>query len=366
MRELLKRILDIKSIKTNKKLLMILSDDWGSVRIRSKQDQDKLVKKGLILDNRFDKYDALETNQDLELLFEVLTKYKDQHCNHPVITAVSNVANPDFTSIQDSGFKNYFHETIDKTYQRYPYSCRVLSLVKEGIQNKIFIPQSHGREHLQINWWMRELSNEESSARFFFEHDFFFLGPKYLKYPKRNRGIGSAFDVWDKNDLDTQQEVLRSGLEIFQNLYEFPSSIFTPSAMFYHPQIEKTAFDCSVKWLDVGRFFKIPKVGGGESFQVNYLGRVKNSGLKVLVRNGMFEPNISESDNGVNRALHDIEMAFKAKQPAIISNHRAAFMGRVHTKNREKGLKALDELISKVLQKWTDVEFVDINYFLNI
>ena len=358
MKFLIKKALDSFALKSSKKLLIVLSDDWGSVRIRSKPDQETLIKKSLKLDNRFDRFDSLETNQDLELLFEILTKYKDGNGNHPVITAVSNVANPDFACIKESGFKEYFYETIDQTYQRYPDSDRVLSLVKEGIQNKIFIPQSHGREHVQVNWWMRELGVENSPARVFFEHEFFFLGSKYLNFPKRNRGIGAAFDVWDQNDLETHKEVLKSGLEIFQKLYGYSSSVFTPPAMFYSPQLEKTAFDIGVKWLDVGRFFKVPKIGGGESWQINYLGRQKKSRLKVLVRNGMFEPNILETDNGVSRALYDIELAFKAKQPAILSNHRAAFVGRINPKNREKGLKALDDLISKVLKKWPNVEFL--------
>lgn len=361
MRELIKRILDIPSIKTNKNQIIILSDDWGSVRIRSKKDQEALVKKGLKIDNRFDKYDTLETNEDLELLFEVLTKYKDQHGNHPVITAVSNVANPDFTQIQGAGFKEYFFETIDQTYQRYPDSDRVLSLVKEGIHNKIFIPQSHGREHVQVNWWMRELGVQNSPARNFFEYEFFFLGPKYLNFSKRNRGIAAAFDVWDKHDLEAQLNVLKSGLEIFQKLYGFSSSVFTPPAMYYNPRLEKTVFDSGVNWLDVGRFFKVPKVGGGESWQINYLGRQKKSGLKVLVRNAVFEPNMLETDNGVSRALYDIESAFKAKQPAILSNHRAAFVGRIDSKNRDKGLKAFDDLLMKILNKWPYVEFVGAN-----
>lgn len=366
MKELMKRFLDVGCIKTNQKLLVILSDDWGSVRIQSKQDQETLVKKGLTIDNRFDQYDALETNEDMELLFEVLTKYKDHRGNHPVITAVSNVANPDFARIQESGYKKYFFETIDKTYQRYPDSDRVLNLVKEGIDNKIFIPQSHGREHLQVNWWMDELQDENSFARKFFDSEYFFLKPSLMNNPKRGRGIGAAFDVWEQEDLDLHKDIIQTGLDDFERLFGYRSSVFTPPAMFYNPSIEADMVNQGIEWLDVGRFFKTPRVGGAEKIQLNYLGRKKKSGLKVLVRNGMFEPNISDTNNGVNRALFDIELAFKAKQPAILSNHRAAFVGRIDPKNRERGLKALDDLVSKVLKKWPDVGFVSAQYLKNL
>ena len=51
-------------------------------------------------------------------------------------------------------------------------------------------------------------------------------------------------------------------------------------------------------------------------------------------------------------------MAFDSKKPAIISNHRAAFVGGIDVANREKGLKALDRLFSEILKRWPDAEFV--------
>jgi hypothetical protein len=335
-----------------------MSDDWGSVRIKSLQDQQELLKKGLEINNRFDLYDTLETNKDLEELFEVLLKHKDSKGNHPVITAVTNVGNPDFEKIKDNDFNEYFYETIDKTYKRYPESDRVLSLTKQGIDHKIFIPQSHGREHVQINWWMSELKNNQSFSNKVFNNEFFFTPKHLMNSNYRNRDIAAAFDTWEQKDIDLHKIVIETGLNDFENLFGYRSKLFTPPAMYYNASIEKDLVSHGIEWLDVGRFFKTPQIGGGESWQLNYLGRKKKSGIKVLVRNGMFEPNISDTDNGVDSAMYDIEQAFKTKQPAILSNHRAAFVGRIDEKNRAKGLKALDELITKVLKKWPDVEFI--------
>ena len=224
--------------QTDKKQILLLSDDWGSVRIKSTQDQEALVKKGLIINNRFDQYDSLETNEDLELLFEVLTKYKDHNGNHPCITAVTNVANPDFKKIKESDFQEYHYETIASTYLRYPDSDRVLNLTHEGIHNKIFIPQSHGREHVQVNWWMEELQNKDSFASKFFDHEFFFLYNSLLKNNYRGRDIVAAFDVITQDDLDSQIIIAKDSLIIFDNLFGFKSKIFTPPALFYNTQIE--------------------------------------------------------------------------------------------------------------------------------
>lgn len=95
--------------------------------------QNQLVSKEIKLNNRFDKFDTLETNGDMESLYEVLLKHKDHKGNHPIITAVSNVTNPDFKKIKEDNFQNYYFESIDKIYQRYPESNKVLELVKQGI-----------------------------------------------------------------------------------------------------------------------------------------------------------------------------------------------------------------------------------------
>jgi hypothetical protein len=347
--------------QTDKKQILLLSDDWGSVRIKSKEDQADLIKKGYKVASRFDQFDSLETNEDLELLFEVLTKYKDHNGNHPCITAVTNVANPDFKKIKESDFQEYHYETIASTYLRYPDSDRVLNLTHEGIHNKIFIPQSHGREHVQVNWWMEELQNKDSFASKFFDHEFFFLYNSLLKNNYRGRDIVAAFDVLTQDDLDSQIIIAKDSLIIFDNLFGFKSKIFTPPALFYNPQIEEIIKREGIDWIDVGRLFKVPQTDGTEKWQFNYLGRKKKSGLKVLVRNAMFESNISQSESAVDRCLYDIEQAFKLRQPAIISNHRACFTGRIDDNNRRKGLFELDLLFSRIVKKWPDVEFISIN-----
>jgi len=361
MKNIIKKITAKIGYQTDKKQILLLSDDWGSVRIKSTQDQEALVKKGLIINNRFDQYDSLETNEDLELLFEVLTKYKDHNGNHPCITAVTNVANPDFKKIKESDFQEYHYETIASTYLRYPDSDRVLNLTHEGIQNKIFIPQSHGREHVQVNWWMEELQNKDSFASKFFENEFFFMNQKYLCSPKRNRDLAAAFDLINLGDLNSHKNIVVSALDIFYDLYKYKSKIFTPPALFYNPQIEEIIKREGIDWIDVGRLFKVPQTDGTEKWQFNYLGRKKKSGLKVLVRNAMFESNISQSESAVDRCLYDIEQAFKLRQPAIISNHRACFTGRIDDNNRRKGLFELDLLFSRIVKKWPDVEFISIN-----
>ena len=64
--------------KTDRKLILFTSDDWGGVRVRSKEARQNLIRAGIDMDsNRFDRYDTLESNKDLEHLFDVLLSHRD-------------------------------------------------------------------------------------------------------------------------------------------------------------------------------------------------------------------------------------------------------------------------------------------------
>ncbi|SHE64215.1 hypothetical protein SAMN05444278_103256 [Psychroflexus salarius] len=357
MKKLLKTISAKLGYQTEKKLILLMSDDWGSLRLKSKQSRERLKDLDVLGNNRFDQYDALETNQDLEELFNVLIKYKDYKGNHPIITAVTNLGNPDFKRIQASDFKNYEFETIAETYDRYQDSNRVLELIKQGQNKNIFVPELHGREHLKWNWWLEDLQNKNSNTRKAFEEEFFFLPP--AKIQSNYRAYGAAFDVMNTKDETLNLETLKSSVTIFQELFSKTPNSFTPPAISFSNHLERRVSGEGIKYLDVPRFFKMPKPNGKTTLRFFILGKQKY-GLRHLVRNTVFETNMSETNNGVEDCLKGIEEAFQLKQPAIISNHRASFVGRIDPKNREKGLRALDELLKQILKKWPEVEFISV------
>jgi hypothetical protein len=61
---------------------------------------------------------------------------------------------------------------------------------------------------------------------------------------------------------------------------------------------------------------------------------------------------------GVEDCLKSIHYAFKWNKPAVISSHRTNYIGVHDPKNREKGLRELDELLFKILKQWPDVKFI--------
>ena len=50
--------------------------------------------------------------------------------------------------------------------------------------------------------------------------------------------------------------------------------------------------------------------------------------------------------------------AFACGTPAIITSHRVNFIGSLDLKNRTENLQKFSELLSEILKRWPDVEFM--------
>jgi hypothetical protein len=94
-------LINYKGWKTNKKIVVFESDDWGSVRMPSVETYKTLKQNGIQVDKSpYCKFDSLASEYDLDYLFSTLLKYKDNKGNSPIITANTVIANPDFEKIK--------------------------------------------------------------------------------------------------------------------------------------------------------------------------------------------------------------------------------------------------------------------------
>lgn len=363
MKHILNILFNTLGWKTKRKLVVILSDDWGSIRVASKDIRNQLIASGINMDtNRFNQFDTLESNLDVENLFEILLRYKDTNGNHPVITALTNVANPNFEKIKESNFKEYFYEPFTQTLQRYPDRDKVYDYYKSGIESKIFMPEFHGREHLNVNRWMKALKNNSKNTVIGFDNTFFMLDPVDLEVAYK-KSFGPAFDTDGIEDLEEHKKIVEDGLDIFEGLFGYQSTLFTAPSQIYDKTIEKTLYGKGIKLLDVPRLER--KVNGNilTKTKINYIGKQNKFGQVYITRNAAFEPNLNVSYASVEGCLNCVALAFQNNKPAIISNHRTVFTGGLDSKNREYGLKEFDRLLSQILLKWPDAEFISARDF---
>ncbi len=343
---------------TSRKIIVIESDDWGSIRMPSGEIYKDLLGKGLSVDKcAFSRYDSLERSDDLSALFDVLVSVKDKNGNPAVITADSVVANPDFERIEKCDFQNYYYEIVIDTFKKYNGCEKSYDLYLDGIKNKVWHPQFHGREHLNVLRWMKALQANDEITRLAFEQKHFGLSNKVS--PKLKVRYMDAFANIGLESLQKESIIIKEGTEIFEKLYGYRSKSFIAPCYTWCNELEPVLKECGIEYIQGLALQQIPVSDNPLKCKskFHYTGEKNNIGQRYLVRNAFFEPYKGESIDHVGECLKRIEIAFKCHKPAIISSHRINFIGAIDSKNRDNNLKLFKELLLRIIQKWPEVEF---------
>ena len=354
--KIIKNISNIPGWRTNRKLIIIESDDWGSIRMPSNDTRDKLVSQGIVMGHnerqRYTNYDTLASKEDFDMLFDTLRQFKDINGSHPKITAVSVVANPDFEKIKVNNFREYFYEPFTKTLERYGLDD-AFKMWQLGVKENLFVPQFHGREHLNVAVWLRDLQSGNKKTMLAFEQ-------QCWGYANKNPlGIDyqAGFALEFKKDVISQKQIVKDGLNLFENLHGYKADFFVPPNGPFNNQLEGIAAKGGIKYMSASKIQKEPQGQGKLKTKFHWLGQSNRHGQKYITRNCFFEPSDSSKD-WVDSCLSDIELAFKYKKPAVISSHRVNFTGGLDKRNREFGNQQLANLLKNITQKWPEVEFM--------
>lgn len=360
LNRIMRNVVNIPGWSTKRHIVVIESDDWGSTRVRSNEDTLSLEKVGFDFSKTsFYQYDALESNNDVSDLLEVLSKYKDYKGNYPVFTLACNVANPDYERIKANDYREYYWESFVKTLDRYPNHNQVYELEKEGIRLGMFRPVFHGREHLNVLQWMNYLQSGNKSVLLAAEHGLFSVitdinGNKLAELP-------AAFDINSLEDLGYLRSTIEEGLAEFQRLWNMNARYFIIPNGPFNKSLEKDFMEHGVDII-VGPRKQKEVLGDGLTKTHYQTFGMKNSlGQIYLTRNASLEPGIIEGNLNVNcleNALLSVERSFRWFKPAIISSHRINYLGYLNPKNKDLGLSVLDMFLKKILKRWPDVEFM--------
>ena len=357
---LMRNVINIPGWSTRRKIVVFESDDWGSIRMPSKENRNKLINAGFDFSNQpFNLYDALESNDDLTALFKVLKKHKDDSGRHPVFTAVSIVANPDFEKIKAGNFQQYHYEPFTETLKRYPNSDKVLDLYKQGISERLFVPIFHGREHLNAQRWMRTLQSGNKAVLKTFEQ-----GVTAVHIGPNKEFLGdfqAAFDLDEPEDVNYMKDVLAEGLDLFENLWGYKSPYFVATNGPFNNSLEQVLAEKGIKYILGERLQNEPLGNGNYKKHFHYIGMKNKYAQIYLTRNAMFEPSISNhglNEIPITKCIKSMERSFRWGKPVTISTHRINYIGRIEEENRTKNLKLLDELLKVIIERWPDVEFM--------
>ena len=383
MRRLIDHIKNVRGWTNKRKLVVFAVDDYGNVRLDSRQAREALNKAGFPAKNRFDRFDTLETVQDLEALYEVLSSVEDRNGRNAVFSPYALPCNINFEAMLEQGYERnprYVPEELPVTFAkleaRYPKAYSgAWALWKDGMEMGLMAPQCHGREHLNLAIFEERLKRGDADL-FHALRNRSYTG---LSVPAgRPFGYSAAFGCNSAEELRTLEGILENGLRAFKHVFGYASDCFTAPAQRFHPDLEPVLRRNGVKALDrpfmhVQQFPEEGRDNARSRREWNTTGSLRASGLRTMVRNVVFEPSdgnykvtgsnadlVETASKSVERALVEIAAAFRMGKPAIISSHRVNFCGFAEERNRKIGLSGLRSLLRGILQRWPDVEFLSV------
>lgn len=360
-------LINIPGWRTNRRIVVIESDDWGTIRMPSFSAYSYLLEKGYRVDtDPYLKYDSLASEEDLSRLFEVLSSVSDRNGNPAVITANTIVSNPDFERIRSSQFRQYFSEKFIQTLKRYPRHQNSFNLWKEGIERKLFYPQFHGMEHLNLSQWLTALRSGDSTTHQAFDLNMLSISSEPVENPVTYM---KSMDFSTDREKSEIQKRLADGLDLFEEVFGFRSESFIATAYTWHSDHEYMLAEKGVRYLQgIPVQLQPSRSENNSSIKriMHFTGQKNRNRQIYLVRNAHFEPSVHTHINYVDDCLRRINIAFRWGKPAIISAHRLNFIGHIIEENREKNLHEFHLLLTKMVRRWPELEFMTSNQLGNL
>lgn len=318
---------------------------------------EELKQLGLDIDSgdnkRFNTLDTLASNNDLEVLFHTLRKFKDKNNNHPKITALSLCANPDFEKIVKEEYKQYFFEPFTTTLEKYGHHG-TFQIWRQGENEKLFYPEFHGREHLNIKIWMEALQQSDYQTVEGFKRGFWGFRPKN----NWNISYQAAFDLDKESSLEIQKDIVSSGLRLFEKLYGRKARFFVPPNGAINQEIINCSAHHGIRFVSSPKIYKEPLGYRKTKRRFRFLGQRGIGNIRYLTRNCFFEPSYPGKGFSTADCINQIDTAFKFRKPAIISTHRVNYIGGLNKENRKSGNEALELLLGNIIKNWPEVEFM--------
>ena len=263
------------TVKAKVPTIVIESDDWGNIRMPSKEVFKKSIENYPKFKNcHYLKYDALESNQDLNIIYEFLDNFYKKTGKKVVITANLNVCNPDFQKINDSNFDQYYFEKIETTINRYNASEGGFNTWREIIDSDYFKPQYHGREHVNTFRWLEDLKSNNKETLFAFQNNFYGISNS-VSHTKR-KSYMEAYAVDKAEEQEFKIKSFENGLEIFKEIFGYQSKSFIAPNYAWNYDIEKVCLKNGVSILQ------------GTNLQKKYKDYFKEEKLIRLSRNVFF------------------------------------------------------------------------------
>ena len=349
-----------KSWHSCNRIVVIESDDWGKHGLSKKILGDMLSTLSiddffvpLTYQNGLDLLrDAIESEDDLEKLYNVLERHKDSRGRNPIFTAYMIVANPDFNIIQKNEFQKYSVIEPD---------CNIIAKWSEGVKRGIFYPQYHGYAHFNYEWWLKQLINKDLLIRKLFYLNVVRI-PKVsvegVKLDFRAEYIDLSVSPSLSMSFEKQKEIIGKGLNIFEKLFGFKSLSTMAPFYYWDKDTEKAWSLFGVRYIQGGEGHSIGTNKNGKKIKTkHFIGERNDLGQLYSIRNCRFEP-MGRQQYRWEDTFREVEDAFNHNLPAIIATHRYNYVSGVDRKMRDLDLAMLDMLLTQIKNRYPGIIYL--------
>lgn len=342
--------------KTNKKIVVIESDDWGSERFPNIETIKKFAYNGYeVRKCGFSRFDCLETNNDIIALLEIIENISLRYSKKIKISLLCNTSNPNLSLINPNDIHSYKSISVFDMVSFDSNRNDIIKLQVEGYNKGYLDIQYHGRQHININRWMSSLVNKNTDAIFAFRNGVWGISKSYSK--NEISDYRASYAINDINGIQTYTQDFKIGLEEFRNAFGFIPRYFVPPNGHFPIEMERIIHHLGIKFMNFSKVEYEPIKGFRKSFRINWMGKVQDSKLITITRNVGFEP-ISPISGNVEKILEKVNLSFQFKNPVVISTHRANYVSGISEINRKNGLLKLSKLLISIINKWPDVLFL--------
>ena len=311
------------------------------------------------LTDPFLKYDCLESQKDLDDLCAVLASIQGSDGNCAVVTANFAMANADFDKIRST--HQYHREQLVDTYQRYYGSNTILDAIKRYNEQKLFVPQLHCLEHLNVNRWMKDLKAQKADTLLALENNMYGVSASFTN--ENPYGYMDAFDYVEEQEREDIANNIARAAQWFEEIFGSKSESFTASCLVWDDHLEQALAKNGIFHLQSGAKQYLPTYyskKSGKYVSVSHrMAQHKNNGIFYTIRNCVFEPSLTEDMAWSHElCLQQIRRAFSKGVPAVISSHRLNYVGGIDENNKNRNLEGLRQLLREIVEQFPDVVFM--------
>jgi hypothetical protein len=327
------RLVSKQGKKTNAKIVIIESDDWGMQRAMDEEALTHVEKKyGAANFTRWTT-DALETTEDIDLLCNLLADYAQSFQSQPVITANFITHNIDYASTDTCQFKSIatHHTQLKSKYQ-------------SAITNGHLYAELHGYSHFQHNQLLHYFASANGKADF--ANRFFFA-----KTTIKNQLLFLRGEFAKTNSF--AKENLLQAVQVFKNVFGYsPKTLIAPNFIF-----DEIFFD-TIKNQSIHTLQSANRCVNAKDAKLIVAPFGFTENLFFSARNCRLDPH-PNYNFFADQCIAAIEKCFAAHVPAVIDCHRVNFSGRFTPAYRNTSINELKKVLDHLAAKHPDTLFLN-------